>query len=93
VFGNIGLPELIIIFVIILLLFGGKKLPEVGQNLGKAIKSFKDGISGDAEKKSDAEPAAPDLSQSKGELPREADAAPAVHAAEKDKAREPARKG
>ncbi|MDD8020108.1 MAG: TatA/E family twin arginine-targeting protein translocase [Acidobacteriota bacterium] len=40
-FGSIGLPELIIIFVIALLIFGPKKLPEVGKSVGKAIKEFK----------------------------------------------------
>lgn len=91
-FGNIGLPELIIIFVIILLLFGGKKLPEVGQNLGKAIKSFKDGIGGAGqEARKEEEPPAP--VQAKGELPREADVTPAVPAADKEKAKEPLRKG
>lgn len=41
VFGSIGLPELIIIFVIALLVFGPKKLPEVGKTVGKAIRDFK----------------------------------------------------
>ena len=36
--------ELIIIFVIILLLFGGKKIPELMRGLGKGVKSFKDGM-------------------------------------------------
>jgi sec-independent protein translocase protein TatA len=40
-FGSIGLPELIIIFVIALLVFGPKKLPEVGKTVGKAIRDFK----------------------------------------------------
>ncbi len=86
-FGNIGLPELIIIFVIILLLFGGRKLPEVGQNLGKAIKSFKDGISGsvaEMDKKEEPSPAK--------ELPREADAAPSVPAEQKEQDKEPVRR-
>ncbi len=38
---DIGMPELIVIFVIILVLFGGKRLPEVGKSLGEAIKNFK----------------------------------------------------
>ncbi len=38
---DIGMPELVVIFVIILVLFGGKKLPEVGKSLGEAIKNFK----------------------------------------------------
>jgi sec-independent protein translocase protein TatA len=44
VFG-FGLQELIIILVIALVIFGGKKLPEVGSGLGKAIREFKRGTS------------------------------------------------
>jgi TatA/E family protein of Tat protein translocase len=40
-FGNIGLPELLIILVIALLIFGPKKLPEVGKSLGRAIREFR----------------------------------------------------
>ncbi|MGB9836744.1 MAG: TatA/E family twin arginine-targeting protein translocase [Candidatus Saccharicenans sp.] len=40
-FGSIGLPELIVIFIIALLVFGPKKLPEVGKSVGKAIREFK----------------------------------------------------
>jgi sec-independent protein translocase protein TatA len=38
---NIGTTELIIIAVIVLVLFGGKKLPELGRGIGQAIKEFK----------------------------------------------------
>ena len=38
---GIGMPELIVILVIILLIFGAAKLPEIGKALGKAIKEFK----------------------------------------------------
>lgn len=41
VFG-IGLPEMILILVVALLVFGPKKLPEIGSSLGKAIRGFKD---------------------------------------------------
>ncbi|MCJ7612374.1 MAG: Sec-independent protein translocase protein TatB [Candidatus Aminicenantes bacterium] len=40
-FGSIGLPELIIIFIVALLVFGPKKLPEVSKSVGKAIRDFK----------------------------------------------------
>jgi TatA/E family protein of Tat protein translocase len=40
-FGNIGLPELLIIMAIALLIFGPKKLPEVGRSIGKAIREFR----------------------------------------------------
>lgn len=46
VFG-IGFQELLVIFLILLLLFGGKKLPELAKSLGRAIKTFKDGMKDD----------------------------------------------
>ena len=46
---GLGLQELIIIMVIALVIFGGKKLPEVGSGLGKAIREFKRGASEPAE--------------------------------------------
>jgi sec-independent protein translocase protein TatA len=42
-----GPLEIILILVIVLLLFGGKKIPELMRGLGKGIKEFKDGASGD----------------------------------------------
>jgi len=48
--GQLGLPELIIIGVIVLLIFGPKKLPDLGAGLGKAIKDFKGAISDKDEK-------------------------------------------
>jgi sec-independent protein translocase protein TatA len=41
--GGLGVQELIIVLVIALFVFGGKRLPEVGQSLGKAIRGFKEG--------------------------------------------------
>ena len=38
--GSIGVPELIVIFIVALLVFGPRKLPEVGRSLGKALKEF-----------------------------------------------------
>jgi TatA/E family protein of Tat protein translocase len=40
-FGSIGMPELIIIFVIALIIFGPRKLPELGRSLGKTLAEFK----------------------------------------------------
>lgn len=39
--GGLGMPELIIILVIILIIFGAGKLPEIGSGIGKGIKNFK----------------------------------------------------
>ena len=40
-FGSVGMPELILIFVVALLVFGPKKLPELGRSLGKGLAEFK----------------------------------------------------
>ena len=50
---GIGMPELIIILVIILIIFGAGKLPEIGAGMGKAIKSFKQATSDDQTKTPD----------------------------------------
>jgi len=41
---NLGGPELLIILVVVLLIFGGKKVPELARSLGRAQKEFKDGM-------------------------------------------------
>ena len=43
---RIGMTEIIIIALIVLLLFGGKKIPELMKGLGKGVRSFKDGMNG-----------------------------------------------
>ena len=42
--GNLGMGELLIICLIVLLLFGGKKIPELMRGLGKGVRSFKEGV-------------------------------------------------
>jgi len=42
--GNIGAGEIVIVALVVLLLFGGKKIPELMKGLGKGVKSFKDGM-------------------------------------------------
>ena len=53
--GNPGTGEIIIIALVVLLLFGGKKIPELMRGIGKGVKSFKDGMN-DIEKQINAEP-------------------------------------
>jgi len=48
---NIGLPELLIIFAIIVLLFGARKLPGLGKSVGESVRGFKSGLSGEDEEK------------------------------------------
>lgn len=43
---GIGTPELLFIALVVLLLFGGRKIPELMKGLGKGIRSFKDGMNG-----------------------------------------------
>ncbi|MBC8486685.1 MAG: twin-arginine translocase TatA/TatE family subunit [Bacteroidetes bacterium] len=51
-FRTPGIWEILIIAVIVLLLFGGKKIPELMKGLGKGIREFKDGVNTDEKKKS-----------------------------------------
>jgi len=43
-FGSLGMPELIVIFVVALIVFGPSKLPDLGKSLGEAIRGFKKAI-------------------------------------------------
>ncbi|HWQ61862.1 MAG TPA: twin-arginine translocase TatA/TatE family subunit [Negativicutes bacterium] len=43
---NIGMPELILVLVVVLVIFGPSKLPDVGRAIGKSIRGFKDETSG-----------------------------------------------
>ena len=45
--GGIGFQEVLLIALIVLLFFGGKKIPELMKGLGKGVKSFKDGMKGE----------------------------------------------
>ena len=44
--GNLGTGEIVIIAIVVLLLFGGKKIPELMKGIGKGVKNFKDGVKG-----------------------------------------------
>lgn len=66
-FGSIGIPELLLIFVIALLLFGPRKLPEIGKTLGKAMNEFKR-ASNDLQRSLEEEIAVDELKQTKREV-------------------------
>lgn len=45
---GLGAPEIILIIIVVLILFGGKKIPELMKGLGKGVKEFKDAQSGES---------------------------------------------
>jgi sec-independent protein translocase protein TatA len=55
-FGQIGVPEMLVILVIALLVFGPKKLPGLGKSLGEGLTSFKRALNGQDDDKSDEKP-------------------------------------
>ena len=44
--GNIGAPEIVLLLIVALLLFGAKRLPEIGRSLGSGMREFKDSVTG-----------------------------------------------
>ncbi|MBR3373985.1 MAG: twin-arginine translocase TatA/TatE family subunit [Bacteroidaceae bacterium] len=46
-FGRIGIWQIVLIVIVVLLLFGGKKIPELMKGLGKGVRSFKEGMNGE----------------------------------------------
>lgn len=61
--GRIGLPELLVIFVILVLLFGTAKIPQLGRGLGEAIRNFRKGLKGEEGEGANAEADAPASSE------------------------------
>ena len=67
---GIGLPEIIFIALIVLLFFGGKKIPELMRGLGKGVRSFKDGMN---DIKDEVEKTDPTKNDAKTESPKQED--------------------
>jgi len=55
-FGKLGLPELALIVLIILIVFGAGRLPEVGGAIGRGLRAFRNAQRGDDEEKKEAKP-------------------------------------
>ncbi len=51
--GSLGMGELVVVLLMLVLIFGAKRLPQIGEGFGKAIRGFKRGISGDDEQPED----------------------------------------
>ena len=50
-FGSLGMPELLVILVIVIVIFGASRLPQLGRGLGEGIQNFKNGLRSADEKK------------------------------------------
>jgi len=65
-FGNIGTGEIILLLLLALLLFGAKRLPEIGRSMGQGMREFKDSVTGASkhvdEIRAELEPPSPDES-------------------------------
>jgi sec-independent protein translocase protein TatA len=62
-FGSLGLPEILLILLIVVIIFGARRLPELGKSLGEGIKNFKKSVSG-------KEPSQKEISSDKTESPK-----------------------
>ena len=61
--GNIGWPGLVVILLVLLLIFGPKRLPEMGRSLGRGMREFKESITGKDDEEPDRAELAPPPSQ------------------------------
>ncbi len=52
-FGSLGVPELLLILLLVIIIFGAGKLPQLGKGLGEGIRNFKSAIRNDSEEKKD----------------------------------------
>jgi sec-independent protein translocase protein TatA len=90
---NIGAPELAIILVIVLVIFGPKRLPGLGRQLGTGMREFKDSITGSTKEKDEDEEAREPAAVTPRELDRTAPAEPEVVTGEARHEDELARRG
>ena len=67
--GWIGMPELILLLIVLLLIFGPKRLPEMGRSLGRGMREFKESISGKVGDDLDALPVATESARSQERAP------------------------
>ncbi len=58
-FSGLGWQEILLILLVVLLLFGAKRIPEIARSLGKGVKEFKKGISGEGEGKEEEDKTEP----------------------------------
>jgi sec-independent protein translocase protein TatA len=70
---GIGLPEILIFLVVVLLLFGASRVPEIGRSLGKGMREFKDAVSGREDEHAPSLPRAPEDEEQVASSPRERD--------------------
>ena len=73
---GIGLPEILIFLVIVLLLFGAKRVPEIGRSVGRGMREFKDAVSGRDDERPQRLPEAPEDEERVASPPRERDTVP-----------------
>jgi sec-independent protein translocase protein TatA len=55
-FGSLGLPELLIILLIVIVIFGASKLPQLGKGIGEGIKNFRNSLKGEQPPRGNGEP-------------------------------------
>ncbi len=53
-FGSLGVPELLLILLIVIIIFGAGKLPQLGRGVGEGIRNFRNALKGDGASKEDA---------------------------------------
>ena len=73
---GIGLPEVLIFLVVVLLLFGASRVPEIGRSLGKGMREFKDAVTGRDDERPPSLPRAPEDEEKVASPPREHDRVP-----------------